>query len=150
MKKVLIVFAIICILFAVYTLANKNETKQDIEVVGELIESIESNEQEVMVCTKQGSDFFTEQKIYIHFSIEGLVDEVKLFEKYSSREIAASSYDVILSNENNEEVILDGTTITYNATKTFGYEGKTKEEMIEIMNEYKTDGINTGYVITWE
>lgn len=150
MKKILILFVMVCLILAIYSVSNHRTPSDELDVVGEIIETIDDYESKTMVCTKRGNDLFTEQKIFINFDVDDLVSDVVITEKYSSKEIAESSYDTILSDDNNSEVMIDGNTVSYNATESFEYKGKTKQEMIEIMNEFKTDGINTGYIISWQ
>lgn len=152
MKKILITFLIVAILIAIALGYGKVkiDPETEMETVNELIESIEEDEKNTMVCTKKGGDINTEQKIEIIFNNDGVVEEVLITEKYNSKELAQSSYENILNDSTIEEIMLDGNILTYNATNNFEYKGKTKEEMINIMNAFEQDGIHTGYAISWE
>ncbi|MCQ2978198.1 MAG: hypothetical protein MJ245_00165 [Clostridia bacterium] len=152
MKKILVIFLFVAILIAIALGYGKVkiDPETEMETVNELIESIEEDEKNTMVCTKKGGDINTEQKIEIIFNNDGVVEEVLITEKYNSKELAQSSYENILNDSSIEEIILDGNILTYNATNNFEYKGKTKEEMINIMNAFEQDGIHTGYVISWK
>ena len=111
-------------------------------------EILESNTSK-MIEVKDGT-IFSEQVIEIKFNADNIVSEVLINEKYSTKEAAESSYNSMIADGIYEEILLDGNVITYNATSSFEYEGKTKEEMLNIMNNFEHDGINSGYSITWK
>lgn len=150
MKKFFLFFIIICIVVAVLIGYGNVDTKEDLDTVNELFESMDEEEYNVMICTKKGGDLFGEQRIEIYFDANGVVNEVLINEKYSSKDNAETAYNKLLEDTSYEEIILDGQTLTYNATKSFEYEGKTKDEMVNIMDDFENDGITSGYTITWE
>lgn len=150
MKKFILFIVIIIILVAIVFGYGNIDTKDDLDTVNELFESMDEIDYDTMICTKKDGTIFSEQVIEIKFNADNIVSEVLINEKYSTKEAAETSYNSMIADGIYEEILLDGNVITYNATSSFEYEGKTKEEMLNIMNNFEHDGINSGYSITWK
>ena len=150
MKKFFSILIITLVIVSVLYLLKEGNVESNVDTVEELIETATDEEEinECIVLTRTGNDYYL-QKITINFNNQDIANECLFEIKYKTEDVAKAAYDSIMESEDNEEVMLDGTILTYknNVLKLIGMK---KEEAIEEAKEQVNSGIFEGYKISVE
>lgn len=150
MKKFFYILIITLVIVSVLYLLKEGNVESNVDTVEELIETATDEEEinECIVLTRTGNDYYL-QKITINFNNQEVANECLFEIKYKTEDVAKAAYDSIMESEDNEEVMLDGTVLTYknNVLKLIGMK---KEETIEEAKEQVKSGIFEGYKLSVE
>lgn len=160
-KMILFMVSSVFVLFVLKECENEDRidmTKELIETI-ETMDTIESIDnmnvkdkiiQNRLVLAKQNGLSFSSQIIEIYFNQESLAEEVFVKETYYSVKEAKDAYKKALEEEVDNQLMLDGKVFLYNAIDKFEYKGKTKQEVMILIEDLKEKGSLDGYEIYWE
>ena len=150
MKKFfsLLIIALVCV--SVLYLLKEGNVESNVDTMEEIIETANESEDinECIVLTRSGNDYYS-QKITINFNNQDIANECLFEIKYKTEDAAKNAYDSIMESEDNEEVMLDGTVLTYK-NNVLNLIGMQKEEAIEAAKEQVGSGIFEGYKLSIE
>lgn len=150
MKKIFSILIIALVIVSTLYVIKEGNMKNDVDTMEELIETAKDDDEinECIVLTRSGTDYYT-KKITLNFNNADVTNECLFEVKYKSENAAKLAYEEIMADEDNEEVMLDGTVLTYR-NDVFNLIGMKKEDAIAAAKQQVDTGILEGYKISIE
>ena len=150
MKKFFSILIFALVIISVLYVFKEGNVESNVDTMEELIETANESEDidECIVLTRTGTDYIS-KTITINFNNQDVTNECLFEVKYKTEQDARAAYDEIMASSDNEEVMLDGTILSYK-NNVLNLIGMNKEDAIEAAKEQVGSGIFEGYKLSIE
>ncbi|MCQ2749348.1 MAG: hypothetical protein MJ246_05140 [Clostridia bacterium] len=150
MKKIFSILILTLVVISAVYLFKEGNVASNVDTVEELIETAsESDDINECIVLTRSSNEYSMKKITINFNNQDITSECLFEVKYKTEVDAKNAYDEIMESSDNEEVMLDGTLLTYK-NNVLNLIGMKKEDAIEEAKEQVESGIFKGYKLSIE